>query len=42
VACKKIESLLKDNVEINWQGPHGNKVAKARAVLARLEDGISR
>jgi chromosomal replication initiator protein len=42
VACKKIESLLKDNAEINWQGPHGNKVVKARTVVARLEDGIAR
>ena len=42
VACKKIDGLVKDNAEINWQGSHGNKVVKARTVLAHLEDGIAR
>jgi chromosomal replication initiator protein len=42
VACKKIEDLLGRNEEINWQSPHGNKVAKAKTILAHLEDNISR
>jgi len=42
VACKKIDGLVKDNAEINWQGSHGNKVVKARTVLGHLEDGIAR
>jgi chromosomal replication initiator protein len=42
VACKKIEGMLKDNVEINWQGPQGNKLVKARHVLSHLEDCIAR
>jgi chromosomal replication initiator protein len=42
VACKKIEELLQRDAELNWEGPHGNKVAKAKAILAHLEDGITR
>ncbi len=42
VACKKIEALLKHNDDVNWQGPHGNKVVKAQTILADLEDGIAR
>ena len=29
VACKKIEEMLQRDAEINWEGPHGNKIAKA-------------
>jgi chromosomal replication initiator protein len=42
LACKKIEGLLKRDAEIYWQGPAGNKVSKARTVLAHLEESISR
>jgi chromosomal replication initiator protein len=42
VACKKVEELLARDAEVNWQGPNGNKVAKARTILAQLEDGITR
>ncbi len=42
VACKKIEELLQADAEINWEGPHGNKLAKARAVLTHLEENITR
>jgi len=42
VACKKVEALLQRNEEIHWQGPHGNKVVKAQAILMDLEDGIAR
>jgi chromosomal replication initiator protein len=41
LACKKIEDLLKRDAELYWQGPAGNKVAKARTVLAHLEESIS-
>jgi chromosomal replication initiator protein len=41
VACNKIEEMLRCDEEINWQAPHGNKIAKARAILAQLEDSIS-
>jgi len=40
LACKKIEGLLERNAEINWQGPTGNKIAKAKSVLAQLEASI--
>jgi chromosomal replication initiator protein len=42
VACKKVEELLARDAEINWEGPNGNRVAKARLILATLEDNITR
>jgi len=41
VACKKVDEMLACNEEIHWQSPHGNKVAKTRAILAQLEDAVS-
>ncbi|MBN1806405.1 MAG: chromosomal replication initiator protein DnaA [Sedimentisphaerales bacterium] len=40
MACKKIEDMLKRNVELNWQGPAGNKVCKARTIISQLEAGL--
>jgi len=40
LACKKIEEQLKKNAELHWQGPAGNKVCKAKTILAQLEDSI--
>jgi hypothetical protein len=40
MACKKIEDMLKQNAELNWQGPAGNKVCKARTILTQLEAGL--
>jgi hypothetical protein len=42
LACRRIESLIERNAEIYWNGPSGNKVAKARTVLSNLEESISR
>lgn len=42
VACKKIEELLQRDAEIHWEGPNGNKLAKARVVVAQLETSITR
>lgn len=42
VACKKVEEMLRRDAEVHWEGPAGNKVAKAKAILAHLEDGITR
>ncbi|MBP7052455.1 MAG: chromosomal replication initiator protein DnaA [Phycisphaerae bacterium] len=42
VACKKIEEMLERDAEVHWDGPHGNKVAKAREIVARLEESITR
>jgi chromosomal replication initiator protein len=42
VACKKIDEMLTRDMEVHWEGPNGNKIAKARAVLAQLEDSITR
>jgi chromosomal replication initiator protein len=41
LACKRIEDLLKRDAELYWSGPAGNKVSKARNVLAQLESSIS-
>jgi chromosomal replication initiator protein len=42
LACKKIESLLEKNGELNWNGPAGNKISKAKTILAQLEKDIAR
>jgi len=42
VACKKIEEMLQRDAEVHWEGPHGNKIAKSKAILAHLEDSITR
>jgi chromosomal replication initiator protein len=42
VACKKVEEMLARDAEVHWEGPAGNKVARAKAILAHLEDGITR
>ena len=41
LACKKIESMLERNCDLNWKGPGGNKISKTRTVLAQLEKDIS-
>jgi chromosomal replication initiator protein len=42
LACKKIESLLEKNSDLNWNGPGGNKISKAKTVLGQLEKDIAR
>ncbi|RPJ36111.1 MAG: chromosomal replication initiator protein DnaA [Planctomycetaceae bacterium] len=41
VACKKVDEMLACDEEVHWQSPHGNKVARTRAIVAQLEDNIS-
>jgi chromosomal replication initiator protein len=41
LACKKVEEQLKTNAQLHWFGPAGNKVCKARSILASLEETIS-
>ena len=41
LACKKIEGQIKRNAELRWNSEAGNKISKARTVLARLEEAIS-
>jgi chromosomal replication initiator protein len=41
LACKRVEDMLTQNAELFWHGPAGNKVGKARAILASLEDSIA-
>jgi chromosomal replication initiator protein len=41
LACKKIEDQIKQNAELRWYGMTGNKISKARTILAHLEESIS-
>jgi len=41
LACKRVEDLIKQNAQLHWQGPVGNKIAKARTILTNLEKSIS-
>jgi chromosomal replication initiator protein len=41
LACKKIKGQIKQNSELHWNGPAGNKISKARTILAKLEQSIS-
>ncbi len=40
LACKKIDQHVRKNSELNWQGPTGNRIAKAKDILAELEASI--
>jgi len=40
LACKRIEDLIERNAELHWLGPVGNKIAKAKTILAQLEESI--
>jgi chromosomal replication initiator protein len=42
VACKKIDDLLQRDAEVHWEGPNGNKLAKARVILTTLEESITK
>jgi chromosomal replication initiator protein len=41
LACKNVEEQIRQNVELHWHSPAGNKISKARTILARLEESIS-
>ena len=41
LACKKVEEQIRQNVEVRWIGPAGNKISKARTILAHLEGSIA-
>jgi chromosomal replication initiator protein len=41
LACKKIEGIIRQNTELHWQSPTGNKISKARTVLSHLEESIA-
>jgi chromosomal replication initiator protein len=42
LACRKVEDLVKQNAEVYWQGPTGNKISRAKTILASLEESVSR
>jgi len=41
LACKRIEDYINRNTELHWRTAAGNKVAKARSILASLEESIA-
>jgi chromosomal replication initiator protein len=41
LACKKVEDLIKRDADLHWHDAAGNKIAKARTVLAQLEESIA-
>ncbi|HUW20295.1 MAG TPA: chromosomal replication initiator protein DnaA [Sedimentisphaerales bacterium] len=41
LGCKRVEDLIKQNADLHWQGPTGNRISKARTILAALEQSIS-
>jgi chromosomal replication initiator protein len=41
VACKQVKKLLEQNAQLHWLGPTGNRVAKAKTILATLENTIA-
>ncbi|MEN6384873.1 MAG: chromosomal replication initiator protein DnaA [Phycisphaerales bacterium] len=41
LACRKIEDLLKNNSQVNWQSAAGNRVAKAQDIMAQLGETIA-
>jgi chromosomal replication initiator protein len=40
VGSKKIEEQVAQNAQLNWQGPTGNRVCQAKAILEQLEGNI--
>ena len=41
MACRKVDDLVTRNADITWDGPGGNRVAKARTVLAQIQDALA-
>lgn len=41
LANRKIEEAVKNNSEVKWIGPTGNRIARAKDVLQQLMEGIS-
>ncbi len=41
LAYRNIEEQLEQNAQVRWRSSAGNKISKARTVLARLEESIS-
>jgi chromosomal replication initiator protein len=41
MACKKVEELLGRNAEVKWDSPAGNRVARAKTILAQIQDALA-
>jgi chromosomal replication initiator protein len=41
MGCKKVEEQIRQDTQLHWQGPDGNKVSRARTILAKLEKTIA-
>lgn len=41
LACRKIEDLIKNNSQVNWQSANGNRLAKAGDIIAQLGENFA-
>ncbi len=41
LACRKVEEQIQQNSDLQWHGPSGNRVVKAKAILSNLETEIA-
>jgi len=41
LACKKVEEQIRQNAQLHWHSPTGNKISNAKTVLVRLEKSIA-
>jgi chromosomal replication initiator protein len=42
MACRKVEELVGKNADVKWDGPAGNRIAKARTILAQIQDTLAK
>jgi chromosomal replication initiator protein len=40
MACRKVDELLASDKEVRWNGPGGNRIAKARTILSQIQDTL--
>jgi chromosomal replication initiator protein len=41
LACKKVEEQIRQDAQLHWHSPTGNKISNAKTVLVRLEKSIA-
>ena len=41
LACRKVDDMIKGNLDVNWKSSAGNRLMKARDVIAKLEEAVA-
>jgi chromosomal replication initiator protein len=41
MACRKVDGLLERNADVRWDGPGGNRLEKARTIVAQIKDSLA-